>query len=213
MFDDNLAGIHMNKSKLRLDRPTYVGMSILDLSKTLMYDRYYNNLKNVYGDRARMLSTDTDSLIVHIKTDDIYADMAQHADQYDMSNHPADHFLQSNKNKKVLGKMKDECAGTPIAEFVGLKPKMYSILKADGGQERRSKGVKKCVVKKYILHEQYKAALFDPKMLRHGMNVLRSKKHHIYGQHVTKITLSPLDTKRWISADGINTLAYGHNSL
>ena len=108
-----------------------------------------------------MLYTDTDSLIVHIQTDDICADMAQHADQYDMSNYPSDRFLHSNANKKVLGKMKDECAGTPIAEFVGLKPKIYSILKVDGGQERRSKGVKKSVVKKYILYEQYKAALFD----------------------------------------------------
>ena len=109
--------------------------------------------------------------------------------------------------------MKDECAGTLIAEFVWLKPKMYSILKADGGQERRSKGAKNSVVKKYILREQYKAALFDQKMLKHGMNVLRSQKHHMYGQHVTKISLSALDTKRWISADGINTLAYGHNSF
>ena len=83
-----------------------------------------------------MLYTGTDSLIVHIKTDDNYADVAQHADQYDTSNSPADHFLHSNANKKVLGKMKDECARTPIAEFVGLKPKMYSILKADSGQER-----------------------------------------------------------------------------
>ena len=161
MFDDTLAGIHMNKSKLRLDRPTYVGMSILDLSKNLMFDWYYDHLKNTYGNSVQMLYTDTDSLIVHIKTDDIYADIAQHTDQYDTSNYPADHFLHSNANKKVLGKMKDECAGTPIAEFVGLKPKMYSILKADGGQERRSKRVKKSVVKKYILHEQYKTALFD----------------------------------------------------
>ena len=108
--------------------------------------------------------------------------------------------------------MKDECAGTPTAEFVGLKPKMYSILKADSGQERRSKGVKKCVVKKYSLHEQYKVALFDQN-LRQDMNVLRSQKHRMYGQHVIKISLSPRDTKRWISADGINTLMYGHNSL
>ena len=103
----------------------------------------WNNyhLWKVYGDRVRMLYTDTDSLIVNVQTYDVYADMAQHADQYDTSNYPADHFIRSNVNYKVLGKMKDECAGTPIAEFVGLKPKMYSILKADGEQERRSKGV------------------------------------------------------------------------
>ena len=101
----------------------------------------------------------------------------------------------------------DECASTPIAEFVGLKPKVYSILKADGEQERRSKGVRKSVVKKYIHHEQYKAAFFNQKMLWHGMNVLRSQKHRMYGQHETKISLSPLDTKRWIRADGINTFS------
>ena len=70
----------MNKSKVRLDRPTYVGMSILVLSKNLMYDWYYT-----YGNRVHMLYTDTDSLIVHIKTNDIYADMAQNPNQYDTS--------------------------------------------------------------------------------------------------------------------------------
>ena len=83
-FDDNLAGIHMNKSKLRLDQPTYVGMSILDLSKNLMYDWHYNHLKNTYGNRVQMLYTDTDSLILHIRNDDVYTDMAQHAGQYDI---------------------------------------------------------------------------------------------------------------------------------
>ena len=170
-----------------------------------------NHLKNKYENHAQMLYTDTDSLIAHIQTEDIYADMAQNSDQYDTSNYPEGHFLNSNVNKKVIGKMKDEYAGTPIAEFVGLKPKMYYILRADGKEVRRSKGVKKVVVEKYILHKQYKDALFDQKMLRHGMNVLRSQKHRMYGHHVTKISLSPLDTKRWICADGINTLAYGPN--
>ena len=128
----------MHHLHVQEEEKTYVGMSILDLSKNLMYDWYYNHLRNTYGNRVQMLYTDTDSLIVHIKTDDIYADI-KHADQYDISNYPADHFLHSNANKKDLRKMKDECAGTPIAEFVGLKPKMYSILKADGGQKRRSK--------------------------------------------------------------------------
>ena len=89
--------------------------------------------------------------------------------------------------------MKDECAGTPIAEFVGLKRKMYSILRTDGTEVRGSKGVKKFVVEKHILHEQYKEALFNQKMLRYGMYVLRSHKHHIHGQHVNKISPSSVD--------------------
>ena len=71
MFDDNIAGGHMSKTKMRLDGPTYVGMSILDLTKNLMHDWYYNILKKVYGGRVRMLNTDTDSFIVHVQTDDI----------------------------------------------------------------------------------------------------------------------------------------------
>ena len=67
-----------------------------------------------------------------------------------------EHPLHSIANKKVLGKMKDECAGRPIAEYVGLRPKMYSILEAGGGNIKKAKGVKKNVVKKHIRHEQYK---------------------------------------------------------
>ena len=79
--------------------------------------------------------------------------------------------------------MKDECAGRPIAQFIGLRPKMYSILEAGGGNIKKAKGVKKNVVKKHIRLEQYKEALFEKQTFRHGMDVLRSDRHRIYGQH------------------------------
>ena len=72
------------------------------------------------------------------------------------------------------------------------------------------KGVKKCVVKKQIMHEQYKETLFGTKQLWHGMNILPTKGHEIYGMHVNKISLSPFDSKRWIADDGIHTNAYGY---
>jgi len=106
--------------------------------------------------------------------------------------------------------MKDECAGTPIAECVCLRPKMYSILKADEKNIKKAKGVKKNVVKKIITHEHYKETLFGAKQLRHGMNILRSEGHEIYGMHMNKISLSPFDSKRWIDEDGIHTKAYGY---
>lgn len=109
--------------------------------------------------------------------------------------------------------MKDECAGVPIAEYVGLRPKMYSIKRVDNKDIRKAKGVKKCVVKKELRHEQYKEVLFDKKTLRHGMNMLRSEKHQIYGLRVNKVSLSPFDSKRWIADDGVNTLAYGHKDI
>ncbi|MEW8689329.1 MAG: hypothetical protein AB2556_26195, partial [Candidatus Thiodiazotropha sp.] len=106
-----------------LNRPIYVGMSILDLSKTLMYDFYYNRLQRQNGERCQLLYSDTDSLLLEIETEDVYEDMAKHQDLYDTSDCPKGHPLHSTENKEVLGKMKDECAGRSIAEYVGLRPK------------------------------------------------------------------------------------------
>ena len=209
IFDEELVAIHMQKSKLVLNKPIYVGMSILDLSKHLMYDVYYNQLKKQYGEKCDVLYTDTDSLLLHIETDDVYRDMEKHIDLYDTSDFPKEHYLHNTKNKKVLGKMKDECAGKPIIEYVGLRPKMYSIL-MDEHVIKKAKGIRKYVVKKNMQHDHYKEALFDKKIFRHDMNMIRSYNHQIYGLCVNKISLSPLDTKRWIADDGVNTLAYGH---
>ena len=213
IFDNNLTAIQMHKSRLLLNRPVYVGMSVLDLSKRLMSDFYYNKLKKQYGERCQLLYTDTDSLLLEIQTEDVYKDMGANASLYDTSDYPKDHPQYSEENKKVVGKMKDECAGRLIAEYVGLRPKMYSILEADGGNIKKAKGVKKSVVKKNITHGQYKEALFDRKTYRHGMDVLRSERHHIFGQHLNKVSLSPFDSKRWIAENGVDTLAYGHEEL
>ena len=188
-----------------LNRPVFVGMSVLDLSKHLMYDFYYNQLRAQYRDRCQLLYTDTDSLLLEVQTEDVFRDMASHAELYDTSEHPP----AQHRQKKVLGKM-DECAGRPIAEYVGLRPKMYSILEAGGGNIKKAKGVKKNVVKRHIRHEQYKEALFRKRTFRHRMDVLRSERHHIYGQRLRKVSLSPFDSKRWIAENGADTLAYGH---
>ena len=87
---------------------------------------------------------------------------------------------------------------------------MYSILKGDKKNIKKAKGVKKCVVKKQIMHEQYKETLFGKKQLWHGMNIIRSEGHEIYGMYVNKKSLSSFDSKRWIEEDGIHTNAYGY---
>ena len=210
IFDDDLAAIEVHKSRLVLNRPVYVGMSILDLSKTLMYDFYYGQLKKQYGYRCQLLYTDTDSLLLEIQTKDVYRDMGKHAELYDTSDYPREHLLHNVENKKVVGKMTDECAGRPIAEYIGLRPKMYSILEANGDNTKKAKGVKKYVVKKHIRHNQYREALFEKTTFHHDMNVLRSERHHIYGQRLYKVSLSPFDSKRWIAENGVETLDYGH---
>ena len=108
-----------------------------------MYDFYYNELKKQYGPKCELLYTDTDSLLVEIETEDVYEDMKNNMHLYDTSDYLEEHTLHSNKNKKVLGKMKDECAGTPIAEYVGLTPKMHSIFKADEKKYQKSEGCEK----------------------------------------------------------------------
>ena len=122
----------MTKSRLVLNRPVYVGMSIPNLSKHLMYDFYNNHLKAQYGDRVQLLYSDTDSLLLKIQAEDVHIDMAAHAEFCDTSDYPKDHPLHSVKNKKVLGKMKEECAGHSVAEYVGLLSKMYSIFEVNG---------------------------------------------------------------------------------
>ena len=124
-FDDDLAAIQVHKSNLILNRPVYVEKSILDLSKHLIYDLYYNKLKAQYGERCQLLYTDTDSVLPEIETED----MAQNQTLYDTSDYSQDHPLYSLANKKVLGKLKDE--------YVGLRPKMYSFLEAGGKTPRR----------------------------------------------------------------------------
>ena len=106
-------------------------MCVLDLSKHLFYDWYYNTLKRKYGRICTLLYTDTDSLLVDLKTPDVYADTKSMKTHYDFSDYSKDQPLYSEQNKKVIGKFQDECSGTPIAEYVGLRPKMYSILRAD----------------------------------------------------------------------------------
>ena len=153
--------------------PGVCGMSILDLSKHLMYDFYYNQLKTQYGESCQLLYTDTGSLLLEIETADVYKDMAQNQTLYDTSDYPQDHPLYSSANKKFLGKLKDECAGQAIAEYVGLRPKMYSILDAGGINTKKAKGVTKNVVKTHIRHEQYKETISEKQTFRHGMDVLR----------------------------------------
>ena len=177
-----------------------------------MYD-FYNQMKTQYAEHCQLLYTDMDSLLLEMKTVDVYQDMGKHSHLYDTSDYPEDHPLHSTVNKKVLGKMKDECAGRPITEYVSLCPKMFSILEAGSKNIKKMKGVKKKVAKKHIRHEQYKESLFGKQTFRHGMDVLQSECHRIYRQHLNKVSLSPFDSKCWISENGGDMLAYGHKDV
>ena len=119
MFDENIIAVHMKKTKLFFNKPGYLARSISDMSKSLMYDFHYNYIKTKYGDNAKLLFTDTDSLAYEIKTKDIYKDINPDIDTSDYpTNHPSG--IKTGLNSKVLGMFKDEAGGKHIVEFVGL---------------------------------------------------------------------------------------------
>ncbi|XP_033729639.1 uncharacterized protein LOC117318793 [Pecten maximus] len=221
IFSDDLVGVHMLKSKLYLNRPIYVGFSILDISKTLMYDFHYNYIKQKFGPKATLLFTDTDSLAYLIRTEDIYKDMLEDRHLFDTSDYNKTHPLYNLKNKKTLGKMKDETHGNAIHAFVGLKAKMYSytyntMTEKDGTEvmthveSKKAKGIKKYVIENHTRFEHYKECLLDRKVIMSHMNQIRSYKHQLYNISMTKRGLSPFDDKRYLLDDGITSYAYGH---
>ena len=125
MFNENLFATNRIKEELVINRPIYVGMAILDLSKLLMYDFRYNYmLKKNYNNK--LMFTDTDSLCYEIKTDDVYKVLFQDTVLFDYTDYPKNSELFFDENKKVIEKMKDEAAGMVIKEFIGLRSKMYS---------------------------------------------------------------------------------------
>ena len=213
IFNEDLVAIHMKKTKLEFNKPVYLGMCILDLSKTLMYDFHYNYIKQKYGDKAKLLITDTDSLMYEIQTEDFYRDIRWDViDRFDTSDYPPNHpsGIPFGVNKKVLGMFKDEAGGKVIDEFVGLRAKLYSYKMFEGKESKECKGVKKLVVEKSITHEDYKNCLFTRKEQLRKMNVIRSHKHDIYTEEINKVALSSSDDKRHILKDGMRTLALGH---
>ena len=213
IFNENLVAVHKIKETLTLNRPAYVGMCILDLSKTLMYDFHYNYIKNKYGDKAKLLFTDTDSLTYEIETKDVYKDFWNDKDKFDNSDYPENSQYFDKTNKKVIGKFKDEAAGIPITEFVGLRSKMYSYVKVNDKGGKTAKGIKKNVIKNDIKHEDYKNVLFNNKQIHHKMKTIRSEKHQLGSFELNKISLSCFDDKRFIHENGITSYSYGHNKI
>ena len=132
-----------------MNKPVYLGLSILDLSKTVMYERWYDYVKPKYGKNSKLCYMDTDSLIVHVKTDDIYKDIAKVVEtRFDTSNFELDTLLPKRKTEKVIGLMKDESGRQIMKEFIGLRAKTYDYLKDNNDQDKKAKVTKKGVIKK-----------------------------------------------------------------
>ena len=146
-FSENLLAIEMKNTKVKMDKPLYLGLPILEISKTQMYEFWYDYMKPKYGDNVRLCYMDTDSFIMDIKAENFYKDYADDVEKRsDTSNYECDRPLPTGKNKKLIGLMKYELGGKIMTEFCALRPKTYSYLIDDGRSDKKAKGTKKCVI-------------------------------------------------------------------
>ena len=232
-YNETLAGIHLDPSKVILNKPSYVGIAVLELSKTLMYDFFYHNVKARYGSRAQLQMTDTDSLLLEIQTDDWYDDIRDEVKTlYDTSAYPGNHPAGLPRmNKKVIGLWKDEYKGRTVSEYAGTCSKSYALTLSDypgmckknfcdggckekncigNGGGKKCKGAKKTVVKKGITLEDYKKCVFNQQSKDITQLCFRTHDHEMFTEKISKVVLSPKDDKRVILSDGIRTLPIGH---
>ncbi|XP_050060033.1 uncharacterized protein LOC126551227 [Aphis gossypii] len=213
-FSKNLAAVQMNKTEIIFNQPMYIGVCILEISKVVMYDFYYK-LKERYGDKIRYNYGDTDSLIITVKTEDLYEDMKDMINEYDTSGYDKYNVYGIPQvNKKVIGKFKDELNGRIIEQFIGLASKSYTIKVFTSNIEiKKAKGVKNGIVKNIITHDDYKICLENNICKNINQAMIQSKKHEIHTVKQTKTGLNWFDDKRYLIKGETNTLAWGHFSI
>ena len=199
----------MKKNKVKMNKPIYLGLSVLEISKTLMYEFWYDYMKPKYDSNVKLCYMDTDSFIMNIKTKDFFKDIANDVEnRFHTSNYEVNRPLPMGKNKKVIGLMKDELSGKIITEFVTLRPRIYLYLTDDGKGDKKTKGTKKCVIKKMIKFNNYKKCLLNDEVILKSQQRFISKKHDVYTENINKIALSNNDDKRIVSSDKITSYPF-----
>ena len=214
-FNYDLMAIEMKTTEVLMNKPIAVGQAILDTSKTLMYEFWYDYLKPKYQDNIKLCYMDTDSFRIQIETDDFFKDISNDVDKwFDTSKYDKNDNrpLEIGKNKKIIGKFKDELNGKIITEFIALRAKTYAYtqLNEDKIEEhKKAKGTKKFVIKKHLNFELYKRALFNNETIRCAQQRIKSDHHKIYTQSVHKTALNNKDDRRIQSFDGITIYPIG----
>ena len=213
IYDENMTAIQFKKTLVHLNKPRYIGMTILDISKLIMYQYHYEYLMPRYPG-TKLLFTDTDSFCYWIPSEtNIYDDIRGNHDWFDFSNYPVDHPNFDDSNNLIPGKMKDEMGGDLILEFVGLRAKMYSILNYDGMNKKTAKGVITQVKNHQITHEDFKTSLFEKKQFMHtGFKIVQDR-HKLYTVDVNKVTLSPFNDKKWITRENNTFTCYSFGNI
>ena len=208
-FTESLLGIEMKKTKVRMNKPLYLGMTILDISKILMYKFCYEYIKPKYGDSAKLCYTDTDSFIIYIFIESVFDDIARDLERWFGTSNCDENDkrpLPIGKNKKVYVFFKDELGGKIMKEFCALRPKAYANLMDDDGEKKKTKGTKKCVIKRNIMFKDYKDCkdcLFNNKIILKSQQRFKSEHRNVFTIEINKIALSNTDDKRLQTFDGV----------
>ena len=205
VYNERLAGIHLDLSSVTLNKPSYVGVAVLELSKVLMYRFHYEDVKAKYGGLANLLFTDTDSLCYLIATEDWYDDIREDVPtKYDTSDYSEDHPEGLPRmNKKVIGMMKDEIKGKGMIEFCGNRGKSYSFVVNGGICKKKCKGINKSVMKKELTIDDYKECVLGGEEKTLEQVNFRSHKYEMFTERIRKVALSPYDDKRVVLDDGV----------
>ena len=211
LISENLSIIERRRTKVKMNKPIYLGLSILEISKLLMYEFWYDYMKPKYDDNVKLCYMDTDSFIMNIKVEDFCKEVANDVEKrFDTSNYERDRPLPTGKNKKVIGLMKDELGGKIIMEFVALRPKTYSYLTDDCKKDKKAKGTKKCVIKRMIKFGDYNNCLLIGEVVLKSQQRFKSKGHDVYTENINKIALSSNDDKKLIASNKITSYQYGY---
>lgn len=217
VFDEDLISVELNKTHVIFDKPLYVGMAILDISKTCVYEFHYDfMLQRFDPSHCQLLYIDTDGLMYEIHCSDVYHELiSKNLHRFDTSDYPSNNIYQIPQvNKKVPGLMKDELNGSILTTFIGLRSKMYTYLYLTEKEKcvKKAKGVKKAVLKNHITYKDYKDCLFGKQEKMASQCSIRSFAHKVFSIKQRKVGLSPFDNKRYI-VDNIHTLPWGHKDI
>ena len=181
-----------------------------------MYEFWYDYLRPKYSDKTKLCYMDTDSFVLNIFTEYFYEDINNdvgrwlHTSNYDKNDKRP---LQIGVNKKVIGMFKDELGRKIMKEFCALSAKTYTYLMQDDSEMKKAKGVRRCVVKRRLIFENYKDSLFNNKTIMRSQLRFKNDHHKVYTEEVNKIALNSSDNKRLQTFDRITTYPYGTNAF
>ena len=205
--------MEMKKREFYMNKPIYLGQTILDISKIVMYEFWYDYIKPKYANNVELCDMDTDTFFMKIKTNDFYKDISNDVQKwFDTSNFDVNDNrpLPIGKNKKVIGKFKDELGGKVMSDFCVLKAKTYAFKLDNYSEVKKAKGTKKCAAKNHITFIDYVNTLFNDTGLLKSQFTFKSDYHKIYTQKINKIALNYFDDKRIQCSDKLTTYPYGY---